>query len=113
MKIGERRQVGDVHVWAVDGGIDQTTHDEFVAEMQKALDAGEKKLVLDLGRLSYIGSLGLGTLVRLHSRFKNAGASLKFANLHHNIVGILKFTHLDRVFDLYDTVEHAVRAHGE
>ena len=110
MQIVERKRIGNVHVWAIDGGIDRTTHDEFVDEMQRILNAGERKVVLDLGRLTYINSLGLGTLVRVHNRFKAAGASLKFANLHTAIGEILRMSRLNRVFDLYKSVEAAVEA---
>ena len=115
MQIIERKQVGDVHVWAIDGGVDHTTHDAFVADMQRILDAGEsgKKVVLDLSRLTYVSSLGLGTLVRAHGQFKKAGGSLKFANLHTNVGDILHFAHLDRVFDLYPSVDEAVQAFGK
>jgi len=116
MQIVERKQLGDVHVWAIDGGIDRTTHDEFISDMQRILNSGEKgivKVVLDLNRLTYISSIGLGTLVRIHNRFQKAGAGLKFANLHTNVGSILHFSHLDRVFDLYPNVEEAVAAFGD
>ena len=113
MQVIERRQVGDVHIWAVDGGLDRTTHDQFVEEMYRILEAGEKKVVLDFSRLSYISSMSLGTLVRIHSRFNKEGAALKFANLHTNVGEILHFAHLDRVFDLYGTVDEAVQAFAE
>lgn len=111
MQIVERKQAGEVHVYAIDGGIDRSTHDEFVGEMQAILDAaapGGLKIVLDLGRLTYISSLGLGTLLRVHGRFKKAGSAIKFASLHTNVGDILHFAHLDRVFDLYRTVDEAV-----
>ena len=116
MQIREQKQVGDVHVWAIDGGIDRTTHDEFISDMQHILNSGAKgtvKVVLDLARLTYISSIGLGTLVRVHNRFKKAGAGLKFANLHTNVGSILHFSHLDRVFDLYPSIDEAVEAFGQ
>jgi anti-anti-sigma factor len=112
MQIIERKTRGDVHIWAIDGGIDRSTHDLFLAEMQKILAAGSGKVVLDFSRLTYISSLSLGTLVRVHSRFKKVGAGLKFANLHTNVTDILRFTRLDHVFDLYEDVEAAVRSFG-
>ena len=110
MQIIERKTQGDVHIWAIDGGIDRSTHDLFLAEMQKILAAGATKVVLDFSRLTYINSLSLGTLVRVHGRFKKAGASLKFANLHTAIGEILRMSRLNRVFDLYKSVEAAVEA---
>jgi anti-sigma B factor antagonist len=110
MQIVERRRVGDVHVWAIDGGIDYTTQEEFLAEMQRVLDAGERRVVLDFHKLSYISSWGLGLLLRVHKRYKNAGADLKFADLHTSVGDVLRLSHLDRVFDLYPTVDDAIRS---
>jgi anti-sigma B factor antagonist len=113
MQIVDRKRIGDVSVWAIDGGLDSTTHDEFLAEMQQILEAGEKKVVLDCSRLSYISSLSLGTFVRMHNRFKKAGAALKFANLQGNVADIVHFTRLDSVFDLYPSIKDALGAFGE
>ena len=113
MQIKDQKKVGDVHVWAIDGGVDSTTHDQFVEAMEAILDQGETKVVLDLTDLTYINSMGLGTLVSLHKRFKKAGAALKFANLHTNVGTVLRFAHLDHLFDLYDGVPEAVRAFDE
>ncbi len=110
MQIVDRKRVGDVTVWAIDGGLDATTHDEFLVEMQKILEAGEKKVVLDCSRLTYISSLSLGTFVRVHNRFKKAGAGLKFAKLHGNVADIIHFARLDDIFDLYPSLDEAVRA---
>ena len=110
MQIIERRQVGDVHVWSIDGGLDHTTHDQFMAEMDRILASGDRKVVLDFSRLTYISSLSLGTLVRVHARFKKSVATLRFAGLHTNVTQILRFAHLDRIFDLYGTVNDAVSA---
>jgi len=110
MQIIDRKRVGDVTVWAIDGGLDSTTHDEFLAEMQHILAAGEKKVVLDCSHLTYISSLGLGTFVRIHHRFKKAGAGLKFAKLHSNVADIIHFARLDDIFDVFPAVEDALRA---
>lgn len=110
MKIRERKQHDGVQVYAIDGGIDHTTHDEFIAEMQHIIDTtpkGELKVILDFEHLTFIGSLGLGTLLRLHHRFHAAGGQLKFARLHTNIGRVLQFSRLDRVFDLYPDIESA------
>ena len=112
MQIVDRKRIGDVSVWAIDGGLDATTHDEFLADMQHILDAGEKKVVLDCSRLSYVSSLSLGTFVRVHNRFKKAGAALKFANLQSNVADIIHFARLDDIFDLYPTLDDALRAFG-
>ena len=99
-----------VTLFALDGGLDHTNTDAFVQAMYKALDAGSSCVVLDLGRLSFISSWGLGSLVRVHHHFATRGGRVVFANLHSATASILRLSHLDRLFDLYPTVAAALAA---
>ena len=68
-----------------------------------------KKIVLNLGEVSYIDSGGLGTLVALHTTAYNAGAIIKLANLTKRVGDLLQVTKLLTVFDVhsseYDALE--------
>ena len=72
------------------------------------LDAGHKKLVLDLGKVDYIDSSGLGTLVGLSTSALGAGAALKLAQVTGRIHELLVLTKLLTVFDIYDSEAAAV-----
>jgi anti-sigma B factor antagonist len=110
MEIHERPcDVPGVRLLALDGGLDQTNTEAFVARMDEVLQAGPTRVVLDLERLTYISSWGLAALVRAHHRFCVRGGRLAFANLHGAVAAVLKVSRLDRLFDLYRTVEEAVR----
>jgi len=114
MEIHERPSgIQGVTLLAVDGGLDHTNTDTFVQAMYQALDAGSSCVVLDLARLSYISSWGLGSLVRVHHHFAARGGRVAFANLHSAVASILRLSHLDRLFDLYPTVESALAAVGQ
>jgi anti-sigma B factor antagonist len=54
-------------------------------ELKKAVADGNKKIVLNLGEISYIDSGGLGTLVALHTTAHNAGGAIKLANLTRRV----------------------------
>jgi len=111
MEIHERPSgIQGVTLLALDGGLDHTNTDTFVQAMYKALDEGSSCVVLDLGRLSYISSWSLGNLVRVHHHFAARGGRVAFANLHSAVASILRLSHLDRLFDLYPTVEAALAA---
>jgi len=111
MEIHERPSgIQGVTLLALDGGLDHTNTDTFVQAMYKALDGGSSCVVLDLGRLSYISSWGLGSLVRVHHHFATRGGRVAFANLHSAVASILRLSHLDRLFDLYPTVEATLTA---
>ena len=70
-------------------------------EVKKAIADNIKRIVLNLGEVSYIDSGGLGTLVALHTTAHNAGASVKLANLTKRVGDLLQVTKLLTVFDVY------------
>jgi anti-sigma B factor antagonist len=76
------------------------------------LSGGAKRLVLDLGEVSYIDSAGLGTLVAGYTSSQSQGAVMKLANLTKRFREQLNITKLVTVFDVYDSVEAAVKSFG-
>jgi anti-sigma B factor antagonist len=108
-----RRRPSDVQgvtLLVLDGGLDHTTTALFISQMDGLLEEGAARVVVDLGRLSYASSWGLAAMVRVHHHFVARGGRVVFANLHSAIATVLRLSHLDRLFDLYPTVEDAVRA---
>jgi anti-sigma B factor antagonist len=81
-------------------------------KLKEALSEGKTRLVLDLAEVTYIDSAGLGTLVAGFTSAQNQGANLKLANLTKRFREQLNITKLVTVFDVYDSVEDAVKSFG-
>jgi anti-sigma B factor antagonist len=79
-------------------------------KIKDILARGIKRLVLDLGNVSYIDSAGLGTLVAGYTSSQSQGASMKLANLTKRFREQLNITKLVTVFEVYDSVEAAKRS---
>src|SRR5579864_3039990 len=79
-------------------------------ELKKAVADGNKKIVLNLGEISYIDSGGLGTLVALHTTAHNAGGAIKLANLTRRVGDLLQVTKLLTVFEVHDSEYAALEA---
>jgi len=77
-------------------------------DVRKAIQDGNKRIMLNLGEVNYIDSGGLGTLVALHTTAHNAGATIKLANLTKRVGDLLQVTKLLTVFDVYNSEEEAV-----
>jgi anti-sigma B factor antagonist len=69
-----------------------------------------KQIVLDLGGVTYIDSIGLGVLVGLLISAQKAGGDIKLANLRPRLVDVLGVTKLMTVFETFDRAEDAVRS---
>ena len=78
--------------------------------IKDVLAQGKKHLVLDLGNVTYIDSAGLGTLVAGYTSAQNQGAGMKLANLTKRFREQLNITKLVTVFEVYDSVEGAVKS---
>ena len=73
---------------------------------------GEKKILLNLGDVTYIDSSGIGELVSAFTSVKNAGGELKLLNLTKNVHDLLQITKLYTVFDVQDSEASALAAFG-
>jgi anti-sigma B factor antagonist len=73
----------------------------------KKLLLENRKIILNLGEISYIDSGGLGTLVALHTSAQNAGGMIKLVNLTERVGDILQVTKLLTVFDVYNSEAEA------
>ena len=82
------------------------------SHIKEMLGQGVKRLVLDLGNVSYIDSAGLGTLVAGYTSSQSQGAVMKLANLTKRFREQLNITKLVTVFDVYDSVEAAAKSFG-
>jgi anti-sigma B factor antagonist len=83
---------------------------ELRDRVKALLAEGSRRIVLNLGEVTYIDSGGLGTLVALYTTAQTAGASIKLAHLTRRVGDLLQVTKLLTVFDVYDTEEEAVES---
>ena len=72
------------------------------------LAKGHKKIVLNLGDISYMDSSGMGELVTAYTSVKNQGGELKLINLTKKIEDLMQITKLVTVFDIYDDEASAI-----
>jgi anti-sigma B factor antagonist len=71
---------------------------------------GQKKILLNLGEVSYIDSSGIGELVSGFTSVTNSGGQLKLLNLTKRVKDLLQITKLYTVFDVHESEASAVRS---
>ena len=106
----DQKASGDVTVIKITGDITLNQGGDVLLKdkIQSLLQQGQKKLVLDLGGVSYVDSAGLGQLVQIHATTKNNGGSLRIANVTKRLKDLLVVTKLVTVFDSYDSEAEAL-----
>jgi anti-sigma B factor antagonist len=91
----------------------QTLHCDYLLDcVAHQIDAGAKKLIIDCRDLTSISSMGLGILVRVHSRMKKNGGDVKIAGLQGVVASTFTLVGLDKLIQMYPTVDDAIAAHG-
>ncbi len=80
--------------------------------LQEHLDAGETRLVLDLGGLTYVDSPGLGEMLKALKRAREAGGDLRLCGLYGYVLRIFEMTGLDKVLAVYATRQEALTSWG-
>ena len=74
------------------------------------LNRGHKQILLNLGKVSYIDSSGLGSLVSAFSSVRKKGGELKLLSLANKVHDALQLTRLYTVFDIKDNEAEAIKS---
>jgi anti-sigma B factor antagonist len=105
------RQVGDVTVVDAAGritlGEGASTFREKIREL---VNNNSKKILLNLGDVTYIDSSGIGELVSGFTTVTNSGGQLKLVGLSKRVKDLLQITKLYTVFEVFDDEAAAVRS---
>ncbi len=104
-------KVNDVVVIRLEGKL---VIGEPVEKFRNALDSlikeGNKKFVIDLSKVDYMDSTGLGELVRAYTTAKKHDGELKLASMTAKIKDLMTMTKLLTVFENYESVEEAIKS---
>jgi anti-sigma B factor antagonist len=92
------------------GGPDAVSLNEKLHEL---IDAEKTNVVVDLGRVKFMNSSGLGMLIGGLTTMRKAGGDLRIANATDKIESLLIVTKLITVFKHFESVEKAVESYNE
>ena len=73
------------------------------------LSSRQARIVLDLGEVHYMNSVGLSDLVRLAAQANIQEARLVLAGLSGYLAGVLEMTKLDRFFEISASPDEALK----
>jgi len=108
MKLTSREQDGIIILepkGKIMGGPDASLlHDKLYEYIEK----NQKKVIIDLSKVDWMNSTGLGILISGYTTLRNNDGVLKLANVTDKIQSLLTITKLVTVFESYDTVDEAL-----
>jgi len=111
MDIAERN-AGKVTVLDLTGKITLGEGDILLKDkLHSLLNQGHKDVLLNLAKVQYVDSAGLGALVSAYTTVTRDGGSLKLANVTKKLQDLLSITKLLTVFETFDSEGEALRSY--
>ena len=105
------RQVNGIVIVDLSGRITLGEGSVLLRDMVRDLvTKGQRKILLNLGDVTYIDSSGIGELVSAFTTTKNQGGELKLLHLTKKVHDLLQITKLYTVFDVKDDEATAIKA---
>jgi anti-sigma B factor antagonist len=109
MEIGEKI-VDDIYIILISGRMDTMTSKYVEARLDSIIEENRPKIIIDLGEVDYISSVGLRVLLAsLKKQRQNQGA-LQLASLQPFVQNIFKITGLDKIFQISPSEEVAFQS---
>jgi bifunctional UDP-N-acetylglucosamine pyrophosphorylase/glucosamine-1-phosphate N-acetyltransferase len=95
------REVGSVTVLEVDGRLTLGPPVEALSqEIRRVLEGGSRKLLLNLARLSYVDSAGMGALVSAMKATREHGGQFKLCSIVPKVLTLIETANLNQVFEI-------------
>lgn len=94
------------------GELDIYTVPLFRKVINKLENDRKHDLILDLSRLTFIDSSGLGSLIEVWQRAQTSGATVAYVVSNPRILKVFKLVELHKVFRMYPNVGRALQAVG-
>ena len=82
--------------------------DELDRQLRVLTALGPKVVVLDLSSMSYISSMGIGSLLRFRNEIAQAGGTVVVASLQKQVAESFKLANIDRVLPVHASVDAAL-----
>lgn len=105
----QKTEHNDVTIFALKGNLDALTAPTLKKEIEALMVTRRIHVVFDLAALDLIDSSGVGAIVGLFKRVRTQQGDVKIARLNGQPAEIFKLLRLDRAFEVFETVEEAVR----
>lgn len=78
--------------------------------VRQELDNGHKKILLEMSRVTFIDSTGLGKLIACLTSASTRSATIKLLNPSPKVEDVLRITETDKLFEIFHDEDEAIRS---
>jgi anti-sigma B factor antagonist len=108
MGLSDAKSASGVMIVRVDGQLVVGNRNELKEHLQRLLEKGERRFLIDFAQTGYIDSSGLGALVALARKVREEGGDLRLSGLNEDLRSLFELTKLDTLFAISDTPDQAL-----
>jgi len=109
MEVDERKENG-ITILVLKGRLDSNTSDQFGEKLYSLIQAGENKLILDLGGVDYISSAGLRVIIKSVKDLKRIDGQLCLCSMKDYIREIFDLSGIATILPIHPTLEESLHA---
>jgi anti-sigma B factor antagonist len=107
MNITERT-LNDVTVLDLEGNLALEGNEQFRRHVAATIDAGARKLILNLAGVPYMDSSGLGELISCYTAMQKLSGSVKLLHVNDRLQHLLVVTKLNALFETFNSEPAAI-----
>ena len=108
MEIQTRKEKGTVVV-SMEGRMDAGTAPEFEKKVVDLISKGERAFLINLGKLDYISSAGLRSILAVAKKLKGQEGKIVFAGTKGSVEEVFKISGFSSMFKMFDSEENALK----
>lgn len=103
----------DFAVIRLDGAVDAHTAPQFEEAVQKVIDEGQKNIIVDCEKLTYISSAGLGVFMGFVEEVREAGGDIKICGLSEKVKQPFEILGFETLFHFCSDIASSKEKFGE
>jgi anti-sigma B factor antagonist len=107
MKI-DARKLSDVTVLDLDGSFVLGGDGQFKQHVADNIEGGGRKLIVNLAKVNYMDSSGLGELISGYTKMQRVNGDMKLLHLNDRLNQLLVITKLITIFETFDSESAAI-----
>ena len=92
------KETENMWVFAPEGELDIFSSPNFKEKVVNAYDSRNSDIIIDLEKLEYVDSTGLGALISIFRKLKESNNKIIIDNIKPNIKKLFLITELDKLF---------------
>jgi anti-sigma B factor antagonist len=108
LEVREDRDGGGVMTLTIEGELDLATAPRVREPLERAIESGTRRIVVDMLSCGFIDSTGLGVLLHAAKRLEEDGGAMALVCVDDQIKRLLELTMIDRTIPVFENREKAL-----